>query len=111
RVVCAIARHSGIDALVSEGHRMIAYVLNACEQYEEAILEYVQAIPMLESQGLHQKAARTRVGLVSALFMTGRYAEALKEAERADEWFTRNGDEDGRAKLLVNLGNLHHRMD
>jgi tetratricopeptide (TPR) repeat protein len=111
RMVAAIARHSGNEALVAEGHRMMAYVLNASEQYEDAILEYVQAIPMLECQRLDQKAARTRLGLVAALFMTGRYAEALKEAERADEWFTRNGDEDGRAKLLANLGNLHHRMD
>ena len=111
RLVVSIARHSANDALISEGHRMMAYVLNACEQYEQAILEYVQAIPMLESQGHHQKAARTRLGLVAAMFMTGRYTEALKEAERADEWFTSNGDEDGRAKLLVNLGNLHHRMD
>ena len=55
RLVLSIARHSGTDALISEGHRMMAYVLNACEQYEEAVLEYIQAIPMLESQGLHQK--------------------------------------------------------
>jgi CHAT domain-containing protein len=43
--------------------------------------------------------------------MTGRYEQALEEGRRADDWFLKNGDEDGHARLCVNLGNLYHRLD
>src|SRR5437762_13581740 len=90
---------------------MIAYVLNANEQYEQTILHYMEAIMLLEQSGELHKVARTRLGLVSALFMTGRYEQALEEGRRADEWFIKSGDQDGHARLYVNLGNLYHRLD
>src|SRR6185369_14722970 len=46
-----------------------------------------------------------------ALFMTGRYDQALGEARHAEEWFRRNGDEAGFARLQANIGNLYHRLD
>src|SRR5262249_10875951 len=75
------------------------------------ILHYMQAIIVLEKTGAFQKAARTRLGLIAALFMTGRYQQALEEGRRADDWFLKNGDQDGHARLCVNLGNLYHRLD
>src|SRR5439155_2961366 len=32
-------------------------------------------------------------------------------AEKADQWFLANRDEDGHARISVNLGNLYHRLD
>src|SRR4029453_12097168 len=111
RLPRSLAKHSETDGLRAEAHRMMAYVLNASEQYEDAIVEYVQSILLLESQGLLQKAARPRLGLIAALFMTGRYDQAIEEARRAEDWFVKAEDEDGRAKLCANLGNLYHRLD
>src|SRR5262245_21247952 len=111
QLALSVASHSNSENLQAEAHSMMAYVLNANEQYEQAILHYMEGIMLLERVGAFQKVARTRLGLISALFMTGRYEQALEEGRRADEWFLKNGDEDGHARLCVNLGNLHHRMD
>jgi len=111
RLAMSVATHSNSTTLRAEAHRMMAYVLNANELYEEAIGHYMQAIVLLEMEQSFQKAARTRLGLIAALFMTGRYQEALVEGEKAAEWFIKNGDRDGLARLYANLGNLHHRMD
>jgi len=81
RLAMSLAKLSEIKTLLAEGHRMMAYVLNASEQYEAAIAEYTQAILLLEGLGLLQKAARTRLGLIAALFMTGRYDHAIEEAK------------------------------
>jgi len=107
----SVANHSKSEDLRAEAHRMMAYVLNANERYEQAIIHYIEAIGLLEGAGELQKVARTRLGLIAALFMTGRYEQAREEGRRADDWFLKNGDEDGHARLCVNLGNLYHRLD
>src|SRR5437867_6188196 len=111
QLALSVATHSTSETLRAEAHRMMAYVLNANEQYEEAILHYMEAIILLEKAGAFQKVARTRLGLIAALFMTGRYEQAFEESRRAGEWFSKNGDEDGHARLCANLGNLYHRLD
>src|SRR5438034_6938298 len=98
-------------AFRAEAHRMMAYFLTANEEFEESIHHYGEAIALLEQQGVFDKAARARIGLVAALFMTGRYDQAMEEARRAEDWFLKNHDEDGRARLNANLGNLSHRLD
>jgi len=98
-------------AFRAEAERMMAYVLNANEQFEESIGHYSEAIALLEQQGAFDKAARTRIGFVAALFMTGRYDRGMQEAQRADDWLLKNHDEDGRARLHANLGNMFHRLD
>jgi tetratricopeptide (TPR) repeat protein len=110
RLAMSVATHSNSTALRAEAHRLMAYVLNANELYEEAIVHYMQAILLLEKEQSFQKAARTRLGLIAAFFMTDRYQEALDEGKRARQWFIKNGDLDGQARLYVNLGNLHHRI-
>jgi CHAT domain-containing protein len=111
RLAMSVATHSNSSNLQAEAHRMMAYALNANELYEDAIVHYMQAIILLEKEQSFQKAARTRLGLIAALFMTGHYQEALDESKKAGEWFLKNGDRDGQARLYANLGNLHHRMD
>jgi len=107
----SVAEHSGAEPLKAESHRMMAYVLNADEQYDQSISHYTRAIEFFEKESMGDKAARTRIGLIAALFMTGQYQAAIDEAQKADAWFLANGDEDGHAKISVNLGNLYHRLD
>src|SRR5690349_19294643 len=66
-------------AFRAEAHRMMAYVLNANEQFEDSVGHYSDAIALLEQQGAFDKAARTRIGFVAALFMTGRYDRGTQE--------------------------------
>src|SRR5437867_2549459 len=105
----SIAEHCGTEALKAESHRMMAYVLNADEQYDQSISHYTTAIEFFEKQNNGDKVARTRIGLIAALFMTGQYQAAIEQAQKADAWFLANGDQDGHAKISVNLGNLYHR--
>src|SRR5215471_3464043 len=109
RVAMTLAEHANSANLRAEAHRMMAYVLNANELYQDAILHYMQAIMLLENEKSFQMAARTRLGLIAALFMTGHYQEAIQEGDRAASWFKKSGDRDGLARLSANLGNLYQR--
>ncbi len=111
RLAMSMVKDSDDDSLKAEAHRLMAYVLNANEQHEEAIPHYTDAIALLERHAATEKAARIRLGYIAALFMTGRYHEAIEVAKRADEWFLRHNDEDGHARLCANLGNVYHRLD
>src|ERR1051326_6695458 len=98
RLALTVATHSKSETLQGEAHRMMAYVLNANEQYADAIVHYMEAIMLLSKLGAFQRVARTRLGLIAALFMTGQYDQAIEEGRRADEWFFKNGDDDGLAR-------------
>ncbi|PYS52632.1 MAG: hypothetical protein DMG13_15710 [Acidobacteria bacterium] len=111
QLALSIADHTEVESLRAESHRMMAYVLNADEQYDESISHYTKAIQFFEQENTGDKAARTRIGLIAALFMTGQYQTAIEEAQKADEWFRATGDEDGHARISANLGNLYHRLD
>lgn len=111
RLALAAAVRSRRAGLVGEAHRMTAYALNAHEQYAASVDHYELAIDALESAGEFHVAARTRLGLIAALFMSGQYGKAGETAGAADRWFRDNGDEDGRARLNANLGNLYNRLD
>src|SRR2546428_7475703 len=58
QLALSVATHSNSEALQGEAHRMMAYVLNAHEQYEQAILHYMHAILLLEKAGASPKVAR-----------------------------------------------------
>jgi CHAT domain-containing protein len=111
RKAIAIASYSGSEPLLAEAHRMMAYVLNANEDYEESLEHYAKAVDGLEKSGAREKASRARIGYVAALFMTGRYQEAIENAKVADRFFLKTKDLDGHARLSANLGNLYHRLD
>jgi len=111
RLALSVAASSDAPSFQAEAHRMMAYVLNANERFEESIEHYRTATSLLEQEGFFDKAARNRIGFVAALFMTGRYDQAMEEARLAEKWFRENGDEAGFARLQANIGNLYHRLD
>ena len=79
-----IAKQRNNDQLLTEAWRMLAYSLNANEQYEEAVAFYELAIPRLD-QSDPALATRTRNGYVFALSHTGRYEQALTVAAAAGD--------------------------
>jgi tetratricopeptide (TPR) repeat protein len=108
----SIASRSDDPILRAEAHRMMAYALNANEEYELSISHYRDALESLDvTDGKQEIAARTRLGLIAALLMSGRYSEALQTGESAQAWFLANGDDISLAKLYTNLGNVYHRLD
>ena len=81
QLALSVASHSNSDNLRAEAHRMMAYVLNANEQYEPAILRlHGRHRCFWSASASVSKSSSTRLGLISALFMTGRYEQALRKA-------------------------------
>lgn len=111
RLGLRLAEHSGNEQLLVESWRMLAYSLNANEQYEEAIPYYKKLIDKYEEFGAKEQAARNRIGYVSALAHAGRRQEALDVASVAERWFAEIYDDHARARLYTNLGILYHRLD
>src|SRR5438128_1954751 len=68
-----LATESGSDHFQIEAWRMLAYTLNANEQYQEAVLYYSKAIEKLGQIGEQASAASSRIGYVSVLAHIGRY--------------------------------------
>ncbi len=106
-----IAAHSGNDRLLVQSWRMLAYTLTANEQYEESLPYYECSVSGLQAMGEARPAARARLGYIAALFHTGRYQEALVVAAVAEDWFKKNNDEEGFARLCNNVANLYDRLD
>jgi CHAT domain-containing protein len=111
RMALTIAAHMGDDSLLAEAWRMMAYTLNADEQYAESIEYYRLAIDAFDRSGDYARSARNRLGFLTALSMVGRYDEALEAGLEAEKWFVANGDDEGYARLCVNLGNVYQRLD
>src|SRR5438552_13258297 len=83
RLALSTAIRSQDCGLIGDAHRMIAYSLNANEQFADSVGHYLKAIAALEFAGEFSLAARTRLGLVAALFMSGQYGEAMDAARTA----------------------------
>jgi hypothetical protein len=66
----------GHKRLLVAAWRMLAYSLNADEEFEQSLHYYALAIPGLDSLGELPLAARTRLGYLDALKETGNYGEA-----------------------------------
>jgi CHAT domain-containing protein/tetratricopeptide (TPR) repeat protein len=106
-----LAEESGKERFLVEAWRMLAYSMNANEQYLEALPYYKKTLEKLDQMGEHELAARTSLGYVSALAHAGQYKEAISAGAAAEEWFVKNRDERGRAGLFLNLGVLYARLD
>ena len=106
-----LATDSGSRRLLIEAWRMLAYSLTANEQFEEAVSYYKLSIEGLEKIGEAAQAARSKLGYIAALYHLGRYDEALDVVRTAEEWFRKNNDENGLARLCTNIANLYHRLD
>jgi len=111
RVALAIAMRAGGDELLVEAWRMMAYTLNANEQYAESVEYYKLAIDGFDRCQDHARAARNRLGFLTALSMVGRYDEAIEIGLQAEKWFLSSGDAEGYARLCVNVGNVYQRLD
>ena len=111
RFALSVATQTSDQLLLVEAWCMMAYTLNANEQYAESLEHYRRAIDCLEKVQDHPRAARTRLGYLTALSMAGRHDEAIEAGLLAEQWFLSNGDEEGHARLCVNLGNVYQRLD
>ncbi|HLH31920.1 MAG TPA: tetratricopeptide repeat protein, partial [Terriglobia bacterium] len=105
------ARQSGDPRFLREAWCMMAFALNANEQYVESILYSRQAIPALEAAGEIERAARMRLGFIMALSTTGQSREALAVGREAEKVFRETGDRASLAKLVTNLGAVYQRLD
>ena len=106
-----LATESGDDELLVDAWEMMAYTLNANENWNDALPYYERAIRRHERQGEPQRAAKVHIGYVVALFHLGRYEEALKAASDAEETFKQTGDQFRLARLYTNVANVYHRLD
>jgi tetratricopeptide (TPR) repeat protein len=106
-----VASQTNDRALLAEACRLMAHTLNADEQYEQSIEYYQKAIALFDSCGSGEQAARTRLGFVAALYMMGKYDEAIEIAGQAEQWFQSNNHLLGLAKVYTNIGNLGYRRE
>jgi CHAT domain-containing protein len=111
RRILDLDERSGNLTVLAEGSAMMAYALNANEQYARSVPYYEQSLEALERLGEHGTAARQRLGLMIALANLGRCDDAIRTAEEADRWFLASNDEAGHARLCSNLGSVHMRQD
>jgi tetratricopeptide (TPR) repeat protein len=106
-----VASQTNDRVLLAEACRLMAHTLNADEQYEQSVEYYQKAIALFESGGAGEQAARTRLGFVTALYMMGKYDDAMEVAGAAEQWFQANNHLSGLAKVYTNIGNLSYRRE
>src|SRR5229473_6675189 len=92
RLGLSVAETSDDEHLKAEAWSMMAYTLNANEDYTECLAFYGKCIESFERIGEHARAARTRLGFMTALSMVGKHDEAVRIGLIADEWFQQNRD-------------------
>ena len=106
-----VASQSNDRLLMADACRLMAHTFNAAERYDESLPHYQKAIDLFESGGAGEQAARTRLGFMAALYMTGKYDEAIDVADCAEQWFRANNHFLGMAKISANIGNLYYRRE
>jgi len=111
RLSLTVATQANHQRLLAEAWCMMAYALNANEDYVESLFYYRQAIEALERLGDLKRAARIRLGFMTALSATGQSREALAIGLEADKLFREQGDSASLAKLATNLGAVYGRLD
>ena len=99
------------EALLPDAWAMMAYTLNADEQWNDAIPYYERAIRSHEMRGDSLPVARIRIGYISALTHLGRYEDALKAAGIAEAQFKETDDQFRLARLYTNVALVYHRLD
>jgi len=106
-----LAKESNEPRFMREAWCMMAFALNANEEYLDALVYYRQAIPALEDAGELQRAARMRLGFMMALSTTGQSQEALDVGREAEASFREQHDLPYLARLATNLGAVYQRLD
>ena len=111
RLGLSVADCSNEEHLKAEAWSMMAYTLNANEDYAECLTFYGKSVESFERIGEHDRAARTRLGFMYALSMVGQHDEAIRIGLLADEWFQQNGDALRHARFCVNVATVYQRLD
>jgi tetratricopeptide (TPR) repeat protein len=111
RLALSVAQYSQDEHLKAEAWNMMAYTLNANENHAECLPFYEKCIDAFEKLGEHGRAARTRLGYMTARSTLGQYDEAIRIGLAADEWFQQNADLVGHARYCVNLATVYNRSD
>jgi CHAT domain-containing protein/tetratricopeptide (TPR) repeat protein len=111
RLGLSVADCSNDEFLKAEAWSMMAYTLNANEDYTECLTFYARCIESFEKIGQHARAARTRLGYMTALSMVGQHDEAIRIGLIANDWFQQNGDSLRHARFCVNLATVYQRLD
>jgi CHAT domain-containing protein/tetratricopeptide (TPR) repeat protein len=111
RQALAIAKEADQPRFLAEANCMMAYALNANEEYVESLPFYREAIRGLEEAGEVNRAARIRLGFITALSTTGQSREALAVGQEAKRLFQEAEDYASLAKLATNLGAVYQRLD
>ena len=106
-----IASETNDRLMLAEACRLMAHTLNADEQHEQSLDYYEKAILLFENVGAGEQAARTRLGHMADLYMTGKYEESLATGVTAERWFQANNHPTGLAKVYGNMGNLWMRRE
>lgn len=106
-----LASQTNDRALLAEACRLMAHTLNVDEQYEQSMDYYRKAITLFESSGSEEQANRTRLGFIAALYMIGKYDEAMAVAGDAERWFKAHNHLLGLAKVYTNVGNANYRRE
>jgi tetratricopeptide (TPR) repeat protein len=106
-----LASQTNDRMMLAEACRLMAHTLNADGQYKQSIEYYQKAIALFESGRSGEQAARTRLGYMGSLYMTGKYDEAMETAGLAERWFQANNHFLGLAKVYTNIGNLNFRRE
>ena len=111
RQALKLATDAEDEELLLDAWAMMAYTLNANEEWNDAAPYYERAIRKYEARGDSLRGTRLHIGYVVALTHLGRYDEALKTAETAEAAFKAIGDEFRIARLYTNIANVYHRLD
>ena len=102
-----VASQTNDRGLLAEACRLMAHTLNADGQYEPSLDYYLKAIALFENSGSGEEAARTRLGHIAALYMMGRYDEAIEVARVAERVFADPGAVHFRVNLAHAVIGLH----
>jgi CHAT domain-containing protein len=76
-----------------------------------AVRNYSRAIDIYEKMRNWEAVAKTRRGLMDVYMYLGRYDDAIKTGKLALQYFRKKKMLHQAAQVMVNLGNVYHRMD
>ncbi len=96
---------------IAEAYRTCAQILRIQGRHEEALTMLSSASEAGEAAGDPLLAARMRIGSVDSLCWLGRNEQAISVANELIIIFTASHAHADAAKVLVNLGNVHFRVD
>lgn len=80
-------------------------------EHRTALKKYRSVYRRFKKTGDHFAAARMGQGMMDVCMYLGKYDEALEVGKRSLAYFRRHGLRDTAARVMINLGNVYHRLD